>query len=73
MVIWAWHPERKHSVTSVWLRLKWVRVERGCIVLHVEIIQPIEIAQHEPRSKSRYPPFTCIADNSLGAAIEPAV
>ena len=59
-------------MTSVWLWLEWVRVERGRIVLHVEIVQPIEITQHESRSEPRRAPFTRIVVNSYGAPFEPA-
>ena len=34
----------KMRVTPVWLWLEWVRIESGGIVLHIEIMQPIEIA-----------------------------
>ena len=37
-------PKWEYGVTSVWLWLEWVRVERRGIVLHIEIVQPIEVA-----------------------------
>ena len=60
-------------MTSVWLRLEWVRVERGRIVLHIEIMQPIEITQHEPRPESRRAPFSRIVVDSYHASFELAM
>ena len=71
IVIWVRHPEWENGMASVWLWLEWVRVECRGIVLHIEIMQPIEIAQHEARSESRGSPFTCVAVDSLGTPFEP--
>jgi hypothetical protein len=38
--------------------------------LHVEIVQPIEITQHESRSESRRSPLARVAVDSHGAALE---
>ena len=54
------------------LRFEWIRVESGRIVLHVEIVQPIEITQHESRSESRRSPLARIAIDFRRAAFEPA-
>src|SRR4029077_1610628 len=52
------------------LWFEWIRIESGCIVLHVEIVQPIEITQHESRSESRRASFARIIVDSHGAALE---
>ena len=41
--------------------------------MYIEIVQPIEIAQHKPRSKSRSSPFARIAVDSRGASFEATV
>ena len=71
--IWARHPKWEDGVTAVRLWLEGVRVEGGRIVLHVEIMQPIEIAQHKPRPESRCPPFTRVVVDSYGASFESAM
>src|SRR5262249_52906416 len=70
--VWARHPKWEDGVTPVWLWLEWVRVEGGGIVLHVEIMQPIKIAQHKNRPESPGAPFTCIAVDSRGAFFKSA-
>src|SRR6266480_3795700 len=71
-VVWARDPKWEDSLTPIWLRLEWVGVEGGRIVLHIEIMQPIEVTQHEPRPESRCAPFTRIAVDLCRASFEPA-
>src|SRR5439155_21928210 len=72
-VVWARDPKWEDSLTPIWLRLEWVGVEGGRIVLHIEIMQPIEITQHEPRPESRCAPFTRIAVDPYGASFESTI
>jgi len=70
--IWIRDPEGKDCVPALGLRFEWIRIESGRIVLHVEVVQPIEITQHEPRSESRRSPLARISIDSRGVPREPA-
>jgi hypothetical protein len=63
-------PEWKDSMAALGLRFEWIRIESGRIVLHVEVVQPIEITQHEPRSESRRSPLARIGVDSRGVPNE---
>ena len=43
VAIWIRNPEGKDRVAALGLRFEWIRIESGRIVLHVEVVQPIEI------------------------------
>ena len=60
-------------MTPVWLWLEWVRVERGGIVLHIEIMQPVKIAQHEPRPEPDRSPLSDVAIDSRSMPFEVAM
>src|SRR5207248_1443714 len=63
VAIWIRNPEGKDRVAALGLRFEWIRIESGRIVLHVEVVQPIEITQHESRSESRRSPLARISVN----------
>src|SRR5215472_8568993 len=66
-----WYPEWENGMPAFGLRLEWVRVECGCIVLHIEIVQPIEIVQHETGPKTSRFPIAQVAIDPRGVAVEP--
>src|SRR4029077_8013742 len=51
------YPKWKDRVATFGLRFKGVSVEGGSVVTNVEIMQPVEIMQHETRTKSRCSPI----------------
>src|SRR5205823_9313205 len=69
-VVWAWYPEWKDRVASVWLWFERVRIESGRIVLHVEVMQPVKVAQHESGPESGGTPFTRVAVDLYGASFK---
>src|SRR5690349_4088532 len=44
---WVWNPEWKNGANTVWLRLKWIGIERGRFVLKIELVGPLEVVKHE--------------------------
>jgi len=52
------------------LRLERIGVERRCVILNIEVMQPIELAQHKARPKTGSFPFTKIVIDPSGALFE---
>src|SRR5882724_5038894 len=65
-------PEWKDSMAALGLGFEWIRIKSGGIVLHVELVQPIEVTQHESRSESRRFPLARISIDFGGVPREPA-
>ena len=54
-----------------WLRLEWVGIESGGIIQNIELVKPIQLVEHEARSKScRIPvPEIVVNPRSLAAKL----
>ena len=61
------HPKRKDSITSFGLRLKRVGIERGRIILNIQLMEPIQLVQHEPGPKSYSVPVAQVAVDAHGS------
>src|SRR5947209_7779573 len=61
------YPEWENGIPAFGLRLEGVCVECGRIILNIQFMQPIQLVQHEARSKSYSTPVTEIAVNSRGS------
>jgi hypothetical protein len=58
------NPEGKDRVTALGLRLEWIRIECRCIVCNLQLVQPVQLVQHERRSKSYRSPVSEAAVNA---------
>jgi hypothetical protein len=45
------HPEGEYRVYAVWLRLEGVGIKGRCIIKDVEVLEPVEIVEHECGAK----------------------
>src|SRR5580765_1675944 len=60
------NPERKDRVTALRLRLERICIKCRCVICNVQLVQPVELVQHERRSKSHRSPLSNIAINANG-------
>src|SRR5438874_8718009 len=65
-----WHPEGKDCVTALGLGFEWIRIKCRCVICNVQLVQPVELVQHERRSKSYRSPLSNIAINASGVPPE---
>src|SRR5437763_12827019 len=65
-----WHPEGKDCVTALGLGFEWIRIKCRCVICNVQLVQPVELVQHERRSKSHRCPLSKIAINANGVPPE---
>jgi hypothetical protein len=61
------HPEGEDGVHSIGLRFERVGVERRRVIKNVEIMQPLEVMQHERGAESGCIPFVDVAVNPARA------
>ena len=63
-------PEWENSTCAIWLGFERICIERGTVVLDVEISQPIEVSEHETGTEPRSTPFFQITIDLLRFALE---
>jgi len=66
----ALHPKRKDRAGANGHRFERVSVEGREVVLDVEIVVPVEVAQHEARAEAGGAPVSQIAINPPGLPYE---
>ncbi|PYT04991.1 MAG: hypothetical protein DMF60_13445, partial [Acidobacteria bacterium] len=55
---------------ALWLRLERIGVERGTVVFDLQVVQPIQIVEHEGRPKTKGVPVLKIAVDARSAFAE---
>src|SRR5215472_9862052 len=66
------NPERKNRTAAIRLRFKRIGIERRSIVFDFGIMEPVQIMQHEPRSKTGGIPLFKVAVYSNGVSSKDA-
>src|SRR5262245_24235685 len=51
------NPEWENCADPLWLRLEWISVERGRVVLNLEVVYPFQVPQHESRPETHRSPI----------------